>query len=190
MEDLASSASWRSDRSPAAAEEQRGALRRDADARRLTRGCDGSASSARRSDGAVEGRLSRLSSKTAACASDGESAPNPLRVNRAIRYGEALRPRLPVAAHPVLEGAKLLDPDRPARMHAPGGDPDLGAESELAAIGELGRGVVDDDRRNRPPSGSAQPQPCPRSRCSPCDASHRSRCGGSPRRGCRRRRQQ
>src|SRR6478736_4410981 len=45
----------------------------------------------------------------------------------------------------VLEGAELFDADRAARMHAAGGDADLGAEAELAAIGELGRGVVDDD---------------------------------------------
>ena len=32
-------------------------------------------------------------------------------------------------------------------MQAPGGDADLGAEAELAAVGELGRGVVHDDRR-------------------------------------------
>ena len=58
-----------------------------------------------------------------------------------------LRSYLPVAAHPILEGAELLDPDRPARVHAPGGDADLGAEAELAPVGELGRGVVQDDRR-------------------------------------------
>jgi hypothetical protein len=44
----------------------------------------------------------------------------------------------------VLE-AELLDADRAARMHAAGGDADLGAEAEFAAIGELGRSVVDDD---------------------------------------------
>jgi hypothetical protein len=47
----------------------------------------------------------------------------------------------------VFEGAELLDADRPARMHAAGGDADLGAEAELAAIGELGRGVVQHDGR-------------------------------------------
>ena len=31
-------------------------------------------------------------------------------------------------------------------MEAAGGDADLGAEAELAAIGELGRGVVQHDR--------------------------------------------
>src|SRR5271156_196744 len=56
------------------------------------------------------------------------------------------RPRLPVAAHAILEGAELLDADRPAGVHAPGGDADLGAEAELAAVGELGGGVVQHDR--------------------------------------------
>ena len=58
-----------------------------------------------------------------------------------------LGPCLPVAAHPILERAELLEPDRPAGVHAPGGDADLGAEAELSAVGELGRGVVQDDRR-------------------------------------------
>ena len=56
-----------------------------------------------------------------------------------------LRPGLPRAAHPVLERRELLDADRAPRVHAAGRDPDLGAEAELAAIGELGRGVVEHD---------------------------------------------
>ncbi len=32
-------------------------------------------------------------------------------------------------------------------MEAAGGDPDLGAEAELAAVGELGGGIVQHDRR-------------------------------------------
>ena len=52
----------------------------------------------------------------------------------------------PAAVHAILERAELLDADRPARVHAPGGDADLGAEAELAAVGELGRGVVQHDR--------------------------------------------
>jgi hypothetical protein len=36
----------------------------------------------------------------------------------------------------------LLDADRAARVHAAGGDADLGAEAEFAAVGELRRGVV------------------------------------------------
>ena len=58
-----------------------------------------------------------------------------------------LWPHLPVPAHPILERAELLDPHWPARVHAPGGDADLGAETEFAPIRELGRGVVQDDRR-------------------------------------------
>src|SRR6185437_4014550 len=56
-------------------------------------------------------------------------------------------PDLPVAAHAIFERAKLLDPDGAARVHAPGRDANLGAEAELAPVGELGRGVVHDDRR-------------------------------------------
>ena len=54
-------------------------------------------------------------------------------------------PDLARAVDAVLEGAELLDADRAARVHAAGGDADLGAEAELAAIGELGRGVVEHD---------------------------------------------
>ena len=36
-------------------------------------------------------------------------------------------------------------PTGPARVHLAGGDADLGAHAELAAVGELGRGVVEDD---------------------------------------------
>ena len=56
------------------------------------------------------------------------------------------RPDLPRAADAIFEGGELLDADRAARMHAAGGDADLGAEAELAAVGELRRGVVQHDR--------------------------------------------
>ena len=46
-----------------------------------------------------------------------------------------------------LKEVSCSTPTGPARMHPPGGDADLGAEAELAAIGELRRGVVQDDRR-------------------------------------------
>src|SRR5688572_11505998 len=49
------------------------------------------------------------------------------------------------AAHLVLEGCELLDADLAARVHAAGGDADLAAEAELAAVGELRRGVVQHD---------------------------------------------
>ena len=58
-----------------------------------------------------------------------------------------LRPRLAVAADAIFEAGELFDADRAAGVHLAGGDADLAAEAELAAIGELGRGVVEQDRR-------------------------------------------
>src|ERR1700734_1141279 len=49
------------------------------------------------------------------------------------------RPRLPAAADAVLETGELFDADRAARMQPAGGDADLGAEAELAAVGKLRR---------------------------------------------------
>src|SRR3546814_1145491 len=40
---------------------------------------------------------------------------------------------------------QLFDADRPARVHAAGGDADLRPHAELAAVGELRRGVVQHD---------------------------------------------
>ena len=51
-----------------------------------------------------------------------------------------------VPRHAIFEAGELLDADRAARVQAAGGDADLGAEAELAAVGELGRGVVQHDR--------------------------------------------
>ena len=56
------------------------------------------------------------------------------------------RPHLAGAAHHVLEGGELLDADRAARMQPAGGDADLRAHAELAAVGELRRGIVQHDR--------------------------------------------
>src|SRR5262245_4401248 len=56
------------------------------------------------------------------------------------------RPDLPAAANAVFEAGELIDADRTARMKAAGGDADLGAEPKLAAVGELGGGVVQHDR--------------------------------------------
>src|SRR5258705_12762053 len=56
------------------------------------------------------------------------------------------RPRLPGALHAILEARQLLGRDRAAGMEFPGGDADLGAEAELAAIGELRRCVMQHDR--------------------------------------------
>ena len=47
----------------------------------------------------------------------------------------------------VLEAGQLLGADRAAGVELAGGNADLGAETELAAIGELRRGIVQDDRR-------------------------------------------
>src|ERR1700736_2973498 len=56
------------------------------------------------------------------------------------------RSDLPRAVHAILEAGELLDADWAAGVEAAGGDADLGAEAEFAAVGELGRGVVQDDR--------------------------------------------
>src|SRR5436189_6448728 len=55
------------------------------------------------------------------------------------------RPGLPGAAHAVLEGGELIDAPRAARVKPTGRNPDLGAEAELAAVGKLRRGVVQDN---------------------------------------------
>src|SRR5262245_25469006 len=57
------------------------------------------------------------------------------------------RPRLPGAVNTVFEARQLFGADRTAGVEFAGGDPDLRAEAELAAIGELRRGVVQHDRR-------------------------------------------
>ena len=56
-----------------------------------------------------------------------------------------VRANLAAAAHHVFVGGELLDAHGPARMKAVGGDADLRAHAELAAIGELRRGVVQHD---------------------------------------------
>ena len=47
----------------------------------------------------------------------------------------------------IFEAGELFDPDRAAGVEFSRGDADFGAEAEFAAIGELGRGVVQHDRR-------------------------------------------
>src|SRR5438034_245277 len=56
------------------------------------------------------------------------------------------RPRLPGAVDAILEAGQLLGTNRPAGVEFAGGDADLGAEAELAAIGELRRRVMQHDR--------------------------------------------
>ncbi len=84
-------------------------------------------------------------------------------------------PRLPAAAYAIFETGELLDPDRAARMHPPGGDADLGAEAELAAVGELRRGIVQHDRRIDFAQEFLAPSSCPRSRSHRCGASRSAR---------------
>ena len=56
--------------------------------------------------------------------------------------GDQLRPRLSVAAYAVFETGQLFDTDRSTGVEPPGGNADLGAEAELAAVGELGRRII------------------------------------------------
>ena len=79
----------------------------------------------------------------AAAASSQSRAAGPCR--RSSLAGRDHGRDLPRAAHAVFEAGQLLDADRAARVEAAGGDADLGAEAELAAVGELGRGVVQHD---------------------------------------------
>ena len=72
--------------------------------------------------------------------------PLPAREKVAPAPAEFSRSDLPRSVYAILEAGQLLDAHRPARMEAAGGDADLGAEAELAAIGELGRGVVQHNR--------------------------------------------
>ena len=58
----------------------------------------------------------------------------------------ASRAGLPGAVDAIFEAGQLLGADRPARVEFAGRDADLRAEAELAAIGELRRGVVQHDR--------------------------------------------
>ena len=57
------------------------------------------------------------------------------------------RPRLPGAVDAIFEAGQLLGADRAAGVEFPGGDADFGAEAEFAAVGELGRCVMQHDRR-------------------------------------------
>jgi hypothetical protein len=75
------------------------------------------------------GKLPRLHGKAKSLHDRGSAITAALRT----RTRRVSRPRLAVASHPILEGAELLDPDRPARVHPAGGDPDFGPEAELAA---------------------------------------------------------
>src|SRR6266850_8224267 len=60
--------------------------------------------------------------------------------------GRCSRPRLPGAVNAIFEARQLLGANRAAGVEFAGGNPDFGAEAELAAVGELRRGVVQHDR--------------------------------------------
>ena len=105
---------------------------------------------------------SRLAARCAACGGSNVPPNSPMRIPGACggrtRRGGCItcaketaerwsRPDLPGAAHAILEAGELFDADRAAGMQLAGGDADLGAEAELAAVGELRRGVVQHDRR-------------------------------------------
>src|SRR4029077_8976075 len=103
--------------------------------------------------------LSRLSASSAAprCAWCGGSKvpPNsPMRMPRAWGgsrrsglKGTGSRTDLAASADAIFERGELFDADRPARVQAAGGDADLGAEAELAAVGKLRRGIMQHDGR-------------------------------------------
>src|SRR5476651_1904953 len=57
------------------------------------------------------------------------------------------RPRLPGAVDAVFETGQLFGADRAAGVEFAGGDADFRAEAEFAAVGELGRRVMQHDRR-------------------------------------------
>src|SRR5436190_10938642 len=62
------------------------------------------------------------------------------------RAGLWSRPCLPGAVNAIFEARQLLGADRTAGVEFAGGNPDLRAKAELAAVGELRRCVVQHDR--------------------------------------------
>ena len=61
--------------------------------------------------------------------------------------GNALRPDLSRAPHNVFVAGELLGPDGTAGVKLAGGNADLRSHAEFAAIGELGRGIDQQDGR-------------------------------------------
>src|SRR3546814_11137695 len=61
-------------------------------------------------------------------------------------YTNDSRTRLAIPAHEPLIGRQPFQRDRASRVQSPRRDADFGAEAEFAAVGELRRGVVHDDR--------------------------------------------
>src|SRR3954470_19411786 len=104
----------------------------------------------------------RLMARCAACGGLNEPPSRPMRmplvwkgmacadcdcISRVTARAELWsRPRLPGAVNAIFETCQLLGADRAAGVEFAGGNPDLRAEAELAAIGELRRCVVQHDR--------------------------------------------
>ena len=68
----------------------------------------------------------------------------------------------PLPRRRYLKLVSCSTPTGPAGMHAAGRDADLGAHAELAAIGELRRGIVEHDGAVDLATGSAPRRPCRR----------------------------
>src|SRR3982074_3615732 len=64
-----------------------------------------------------------------------------------LKTPQGSRPRLPGAVGAVFATGQLLGADRATGVKFAGGDPDFRAEAEFAAVGELGRCVMQHDRR-------------------------------------------
>ncbi len=105
----------------------------------------------------------RLMARCAACGGLNEPPSRPMRMPlvwngmacaadcdciRRVTAGAGLRSRpcLPGAVNTVFEARQLFGADRAAGVEFAGGNPDLGAEAELAAVGELRRCVMQHDR--------------------------------------------
>src|SRR3546814_6809286 len=61
-------------------------------------------------------------------------------------YTNDSRTRLAGPVHQPFVRRQPFESDRPARVEAPRRDADLRPQAELAAVGELGRGIMHDDR--------------------------------------------
>src|SRR6202041_107124 len=80
-------------------------------------------------------------------ATDGEAGETLLNAFPAAGSLCASRPRLSVAVNAVFEAGQLFCAHRASGVKSAGGNADLGAEAELAAIGKLGGCIVQHDGR-------------------------------------------
>src|SRR5690348_2664717 len=110
---------------------------------RMPRACGGKIGQPRRSNRVATGRRESVSPLMI-------SERDPSRQIAAGGAGgltAALRPRLSVAAYAVFETGELFHADRSAGVEPPGGNANFGTEPEFAAVGKLGRGIVEHDGR-------------------------------------------